>query len=290
VDDAVGALGGGGVADGEDVGGQRFDGPGLAVVGGECDVGAVFVDVFLVLWIEVGDEEEFAVEQADDRGAFAAGEGVEGKFGFGPSLAVVVGGGEGHAAVDVGIFAAETEEVAVVGEDDGGVAAGGAASGVGPSLAVVGGLPDDGDGAVAVGLAAGGVGGHVDRTVGSGDDRVDGLRDVAADGCGKDGEVCGGPGDAVVVRGGPGEGRSADEAGESPEEPGAAAGLGLEFGIVPEDGGGEAGVREDGERFRHVPVFGAGAAAEDHDGLVGIVFAVGRVVEGGEEVAVGKDL
>ena len=109
-------------------------------------------------------------------------------------------------------------------------------------------------------------------------------------GCGEDGEVRGGPGGAVVVRGGEGEGRSADEAGESPEEPCAAAGLGLEFGVVPDDGCGEAGVGEDGERFGHVPVFGAGAAAEDHHGLVGVVFAVGRVVEGGEEVAVGENL
>ncbi len=102
--------------------------------------------------------------------------------------------------------------------------------------------------------------------------------------------MCGGPGGAVVIRSGEGEGRSADEAGESPEEPEAAAGFRLEFGIVPDDGSGEAGVGEEGEGFGHVPVFGAGAAAEDHDGLVGVVLAIGRVVEGGEEVAVGENL
>src|SRR6185437_6789601 len=186
----------------------------------------------------------FAVSEADDGGAFAAGEWVEGELGFGPGAAVVVRGGEGHAAVDVGVLAAEAEEVAVVGEDDGGVAAGGAAAGVGPGLAVVGGLPDGGDGAVAVGFAAGGVGGHVNRTVGTADDGVDGLRDVAADGLREDREVRGGPCGAVIAGRGPGEGRGADEAGESEEEPGAAAGLGLEFGVVPDDGCGEAGVGE----------------------------------------------
>src|SRR5581483_7991101 len=89
---------------------------------------------------------------------------------------------------------------------------------------------------------------------------------------------------------GPGERRSADEAGESPEEPDAAARLRLEFRVVPDDRGSEPGVREDGEWFGHIPVVGAGAAAQHHDGLVGVILEVGRGVEGGEEVAVGEHL
>ncbi len=97
-------------------------------------------------------------------------------------------------------------------------------------LAVVFGVPDNADGAVAVGVAAGGVGGHVDGAVLAADDGVDGLRDVAADGFGEDGEVTRRPGGAVVRRGREGEGRSADEAGESPEEPCGPPGWDWNFG------------------------------------------------------------
>ena len=67
-DDAVRALRGGDVADGEDLCRQTLLLPGFAVVAGERDVSAVFVDVLLVIRVVVGDEEETAGGEADDAG------------------------------------------------------------------------------------------------------------------------------------------------------------------------------------------------------------------------------
>ena len=92
-------------------GGQALVLPGFAVIVGECDVCAVLVQMLFVVGIEVGDEEKAAGGETNDAGPLAAVERVEEGLRFHPGLAAVGTGGERHAAVDVGVLAAEAEDV-----------------------------------------------------------------------------------------------------------------------------------------------------------------------------------
>ena len=283
MDDAVRALRGRYVADGKDVGRQALLLPGLAVIVGECNVCAIFVNVFFLVGIEVGDKEEPPGSEADHAGPLAAPDGSNGVFDFTqvlPPSELVARGMRPSMAEFLPPKPRMSPLRAITMRC---VPARGAPAGVVPGLAVVVRGPHGRDGAIAVVIAARGVGGNVNGSVFGAHDGVDGLRNVAADGRGEMRELNRRPGCAVVVGGGVGEWRRADEARKSPEEPETAM-------IVPEDRSGASSIGKIGPRFRHVPIFSAGAAAHDHDGLVGIVFLVGRVVVGRDDVAVRKNL
>ncbi len=155
MDDAVRPLRRGYVTHGEDVSRKAFLLPGFAVVTGERYECAVFVNMFLMVGIVVGYEEEPARGEPDNAGPLAAGQRIEGRGGFVPRFAAVEAGGQRHVAVDGGVLASEAEQVAVVCDDERCVAAGGAASRVIPGFAVVVRGPDGRDGPVAIGIAAG---------------------------------------------------------------------------------------------------------------------------------------
>src|ERR1035437_6087607 len=238
--------------------------------------------MLFVLRVVVGDEEETPACETDDAGPLAAGKRIKGGLRFFPRLAAVRAAAQRHAAFDVGVLAAEAEQVSVLRDDNGGVASRGTATGVVPGLAFALRCPDHADRSVAVVIFTGRIGGDVDGAVLRANDAVDGLRDVAADRLRKIGERDLRPRDTVVGRGGVTEWACTDQSRKAPEHPDLAR---VRF-VVPYDGGCERGVGDVREALGCAPVFGSGAASHDEDGLVGIVLVDGGVVVGSEDVAV----